>query len=565
MISRYKFFLIGLVLTFSLLWPLFAAPFFAHHDDIHVIRLYEMDKCIKDGQIPCRWVPDMGNLYGYPLFNYYAPLPYYFGELFYSLTNNLILSVKIMFATAFLGSFIFMYFLSRKFWGQLGGSVSALFYSFAPYHAVDFYVRGAMGEMWALMFFPAIFWSYTKLEEDTKISNLLLPTLFIAGLITSHNLSAMIFLPICIVWLLILYLKQKNRKFLWVSVISIILGLILSAFYLLPVIFEKNLVHVETTTVGYFSYTEHFKGLRRLFLDRNWGFGPSVRVVPGGERDNFPYQIGWIHLVGWLLALISAKVLWKKNRWFSWVIIFSSSIILLSIFMIHPRSEFVWKLIEPLKYLQFPWRFLILIIFVISFISGSIFMILQKKKLLFILMITLVTLFNFSYFKPEKFLYVNDQQLLSGQSWDKLIQRSIYDFLPIFASEPPAKLAASRYQILTGDTQVFDFKEHTNGFKFSTKTNTHSIIRISQYYFPDWKIFVDGKEAKFEYKNNSLGLMTIILGEGNHSIEGKLFDTPVRSIANLLSLVGFGTVILLFTAQSNVIRKWLMYYRKRVN
>ena len=76
-------FILGLVLSLSLLWPLLVAPSFKHHDDVSIIRLYEMDRCFKDGQIPCRWVPDLGNLYGYPLFNYYAPLPYYFGWLIY--------------------------------------------------------------------------------------------------------------------------------------------------------------------------------------------------------------------------------------------------------------------------------------------------------------------------------------------------------------------------------------------------------------------------------------------------------------------------------------------------
>ena len=54
------YFLIGLLLSLSLLWPLFAAPYFVHHDDVQVIRLYEMNKCFTDHQLPCRWVPDLG-------------------------------------------------------------------------------------------------------------------------------------------------------------------------------------------------------------------------------------------------------------------------------------------------------------------------------------------------------------------------------------------------------------------------------------------------------------------------------------------------------------------------
>ena len=73
-IIKHTEFIIGLILTASLLWPLAAAPYFTHHDDVQIIRLYEINKCIIDHQIPCRWVPDLGGLYGYPIFNYYAPI-----------------------------------------------------------------------------------------------------------------------------------------------------------------------------------------------------------------------------------------------------------------------------------------------------------------------------------------------------------------------------------------------------------------------------------------------------------------------------------------------------------
>ena len=565
-VYQHKEFIIGLLLTMSLFWPLAAAPFFTHHDDVQVIRLYEMDKCIKDHQIPCRWVPDLGGLYGYPIFNYYAPLPYYFGELIYLLTHSLIISAKVMFAISFLGSYIFMYLLASKIWGKLGGSLSAIFYIFAPYHALDFYVRGAMGEMWALMFFPAVFWAILKLKEKLNITNVLIFGISLGALIVSHNLSLMIFLPVILGWIFLLFWKRKNYLFLWFSIFAILMGLALSAFYLLPMLVEKDLVHVDSTISGYFGYTEHFKGFRKLFLERSWGYGASIREVPGGERDGLSYQIGWVHLAGWLLALVSAKVFWKKNRYVSSVIIFFSVVTLLSVFMIHPRSEFIWKAIDPLKYLQFPWRFLLLVIFFVSLMSGSFFLIdFEKKKLIWILLVFTVVSLNFSYFKPNKFIQTNDQKLLTGKDWDKQIKRSIFDYLPIYAKEPPAELATVRYQILVGDSKVFDFKEGTNWITFDIETRSHTIIRLSQYYFPDWKIFVDGKEAIVEYKNNSLGLMTFILGKGNHSISARLHDTPVRTLANLISLISFMVVAVMFLMSLGRVRRWLTYYRNRMN
>ena len=567
-ILKHKEFFLGLILTLSLFWPFFAAPYFSHHDDVQIIRLYEMDKCFKDLQIPCRWVPDLGGLYGYPIFNYYAPLPYYFGEIIYLISNSLIFSSKVMFAVSFLGSYIFMYLFAKKFWGKIGGSMSAIFYSFAPYHALDFYVRGAMGEMWGLLFFPAILWALVRLEERLSIGNVLLLSLFITGLLTSHNLSVIMFAPVLAVWFLILFFKKRNLKFAWIGLLSIVFGILLSAFYLLPMIVEKGLVHIDTTTYGYFGYTEHFKGLRELVIDREWGWGSSIREVPGGEKEKISFQMGWIHVLGALLSVYAGWVLWKKKKWEFLIVGISLILMFGAAFMIHPRSEPIWKLFEPFKFLQFPWRWLIIVTLLSSFLAGAIVFVLEKKKIVYSvwgLLVLLVVLYSFSFFRPEKFIQTSDKELLMGENWDRQIKRSIFDYLPIYAKEPPAELAKSRYEILTGETAVLDFKEGSNWLSFKTDTKSHTIIRLSQYYFPDWKIFVDGKEAKVEYKDNSLGLMTIILGEGKHEVFGKLYDTQIRVISNLITLLSLGVFAVLFIGQFKKTHKWINYYRKAIN
>ena len=39
----------------------------------------------------------------------------------------------------------------------------------APYHAVDIYVRGEMGEGWAMVWFPLILWTaYRLIKSDKK-------------------------------------------------------------------------------------------------------------------------------------------------------------------------------------------------------------------------------------------------------------------------------------------------------------------------------------------------------------------------------------------------------------
>src|SRR3989338_4820418 len=88
-------------LTFT---DLFHSGYFPMHDDMQAMRVHQMTKCFQDGQIPCRWVPDMGYGYGYPQFNYYPPLPYYFMTLIHLIGVPILTSVKIGFITTFVVS-----------------------------------------------------------------------------------------------------------------------------------------------------------------------------------------------------------------------------------------------------------------------------------------------------------------------------------------------------------------------------------------------------------------------------------------------------------------------------
>src|SRR5450830_1316031 len=110
------------------------------HDDMQMVRQLEMEKCFQDGQIPCRWTPDLGYGYGFPLFNFYPPLPYLIGEPVRLLGLSFVSTVKLTALLQIILSAGFMYFLGLELVGPFGALLGALFYTYAPYHAVNVYV-----------------------------------------------------------------------------------------------------------------------------------------------------------------------------------------------------------------------------------------------------------------------------------------------------------------------------------------------------------------------------------------------------------------------------------------
>jgi len=94
-----------------------------------------------------------------------------------------------------------------------------------------------------------------------------------------------------------------------------------------------------------------------------------------------------------------------------------------------------------------------------------------------------------------------------------------------------------------------------------TQTTSHTILRINQYYFPKWVIKVDGAPVVFDDKN-SLGLMNVLLGEGQHSIDVRLHDTPIRQAGNVITALGILIFLMLAVYAYQPGRERLSYYLK---
>ena len=75
---------------------------------LHVYRTFELDRAWREGVLFPRIAPDFAYGYGYPIFNYYAPLFYYLVEIPHRLGLEIELAFKlVVFATFVLGSWFF--------------------------------------------------------------------------------------------------------------------------------------------------------------------------------------------------------------------------------------------------------------------------------------------------------------------------------------------------------------------------------------------------------------------------------------------------------------------------
>lgn len=527
-----------IVLSGLILWPLFVKGYFPHQDDLQVIRIFEMRRCFADLQIPCRWVPDMGFGNGFPLFNYYGVFPYYLGAIF-SFILGFVNSAKVLFFIPLILGGISMYFLGSELFGKKAGMVTGILFLFAPYRALDAYVRGDITESFAISLIPLVFYFSLKLIRNRKSFDFVGLTLSLLFFLTSHNIMTMLFSPVFFVWLLlVLYLEGwKNIKLLILSLLS---GFGLSAFFLIPAYFEKNLVQTSTLTIFALDFRNHFISIGRLFIDRSWGYIGATKSM----ESSMSFQIGWPHwwLVIASMILIAIGIIKSRKKIDLKNLLLPIFLILVfwfSVFMIHNKSTFIWEKIGILSYVQFPWRFLSISIFSASLLGGYFVSALKWKyaNILVALIIILTIILNWNYFRPSRFdTNVSDATELTGTSWTVQQSGSITDYLPVTASEP-RELAPASPLVISGSAKVSNFINKSNEFSFFAVVTKDSKIDVPVFDFPNWEIKINDKS--YSHTIGNIGRIEITLLPGYYTVVGSFRNTLVRTVANFISILSF--------------------------
>ncbi|HWA52032.1 MAG TPA: 6-pyruvoyl-tetrahydropterin synthase-related protein [Patescibacteria group bacterium] len=414
--------------------------------DFHIFRLIEFDKCIQSLQIPCRWAPDSGAGFGEPLFNFYGQFVYVAGEIIHKLTFSFIDSIKITFILSLVLSGIGMFFLAKKIWGNnLSALVSSIIYLYAPYRAVDVWVRGALPEAFAFVFFPLIILEIENYLEKNRTKDLLIFSLLFSFLIITHNLSVILFAPFLIVWIIFRFLQiRKIKPFIYLFIAGIFSG-ILSAFYLLPVATESKFINLNATTTGIYDWRANFVTIYQLFISRFWGYGGST----WGPNDGLSLSVGQIQ---WIVPAITGVIILikQKTKFTKDNLVFTVLVLIgiFALFMTHNKSTFIWNILPFMKYIQFPWRFLSTATFSFALASGLIikqFEIVRLQFLSVIIVVVVTILLNFSFFKPDIWYSKGDSYYLTGSFWNEEQFSSLPDYWPNFGHKFPDKISDGKY------------------------------------------------------------------------------------------------------------------------
>ena len=534
LLLKYKYFLLALFLSIIAVFPLLQAGLPPTHDgEYNVIRFYEFDQAVRGGDWYPRWAQDLNFGHGAPIFTFIYPFPSIVAFFLHLFGSSFIDAFKLnMFLSSLLGT-MFFYLWTKKYWGEKGGLVSSIFYTYAPYHILDVYIRGSAAEAWALALFPAFLLSFDRvLDENRSYRNIAFAALSLAIIIFSHNILALMFFPFAISYMAFrILLKKQKKKFILRSFIIIVLGLGLSSIFWIPALIEKQYV----VGLELYSFKGHFPELYELLIP-SWGSGFSG----AGLEGKMSFQIGIANLLSVFVAVLIVPFLIKRNRKaFLNIMFFLVWFFVIFCFLLE-FSIPAWEKIPLMEYFQYPWRFLSLVILITSFLSGSIFILLPhgKSRIAFFIAISLVFLsisLTLGYTTPAYYHQRSDSYYTSRSNFIDGTNYTANSFNTKWVAGIGQR-SKNKVEFVQGKGSIAVIFLKNSKYLFTTKTNdAHAILRVNTVYFPGWKVMVNGQEVPISINKN--GLMEFPVLKGENRVEVDLKETSIQQLSQIFSFI----------------------------
>jgi len=486
----------------------------------------EVARAWHTGLVYPHWVQDANFGAGEPRLMFYPPASWLLGGFLGTLFGWHAAPVLFV-LLALLGAGGSMYLLAREWTPQAPATLAACLYVANPYAMFVVYERSALGELLAGAWLPLMVLFALRARSSIAPLGLSVAALWLtnspAAVMGSYML-AILALGMCI----------AERK-LWPAARAaggMALGLGLAAFYIVPAAFEQRWVQINRAIIP---------GMR---VEDSFLFAHTADAF----HDQVLRTASWI-LVGELAgASIAAYFAWRRQAGAPARMVLTALLPILLLLQL-PISAVLWTHAPHLKFLQFPWRW-VLALSVTACVLAAMSLKGALKRLTIVVVAVLIVAVavggGLLFFQP-----CDDEDAVAAQvSAFRLGQgtEGTDEYTPVGGDNASVQQHLPLVRVLRGaqddtaDSTSGDNPEwrsgdagsisatvdakRTNGEQWLVQVVTaergYAVLRLMDY--PSWRVSVDGKPALGRPLRED-GLMAVPLPAGSHQIAVQWFAT----------------------------------------
>jgi hypothetical protein len=518
----------------------------------HVHRIFAMTTLMQQGDLYPRWIPYFHLGYGYPVFNFYAPLATWLGGLLGLLGISAPLAFSLIVAVGWIFGSMGMYALGRRWLPASAALIGAALWSYAPSAFQGVWNIGSISQLTASAFVPWLFLAVIRAADKPDGRRLSLLGIIFALVLLAHQpttvLVGLFIAPGAP--LLCLWFARRDKRWI-VRFVSVGGGLLLGAglamIFLLPMALEVPSIQVSKGA------TNLANVLAASFLQPYQLFLPTTSPDLSDLNRNLPDSIGLI--TGLVAALGLVGLLYRRQYRLALTWTLAAAFV---IFLLLPISLPFWLNVPLLGQLRFPGRVLRLGAIFFGLLGASSVLLLPRRWLRWasalictvIIASSLPILYpsreqlDFSHLTAADFIrYEQSTYSFGGTSYD--------EFKPIWGDKIPYDTPQDL------DTYVNDplsIRIKDDGGASVTALGTgqfqvnasHTVeLHFRQFYFPGWQATLNGQSASL-FPGQEFGLLSLNVPAGEHTVVLSRPGTLVENIAPFLSLVSLLIAVWLF-------------------
>lgn len=535
--------IIILIFTLIVSIPLASNNLNIYRDDgiQHIARLMGTYQSITEGQTIPVIMSNFCNGFGYSWNIFYSPLTSYIPLIFRLFTSSFEIMLKLfMVLLSFLSGITMYTFVKRVTKNRFAGLLAAIIYIFAPYRLTDMYMRTAIAELASFVFLPLVFHGMYNIfnDEEKSTKKSLILTLGAVGLILTHTVITMYTAIICFIYVLINFKALRNKQVWKMLGINVLLILLLTSFYLLPLLEHKVSAEYEVFQEGRMERTSE--------LIRNKVDPIDLIYTQKGEMN---FKIGLVSILGVLLTAIAYKKIGKEYKKMYWFLLGTGIVCIIMSLRFFPFEH----LPSVLKMIQFTFRLLEFSSFCFAFVAAVNYSVLIKNfsmkdaitlsTIAFLLSLTIVNNLSFEKQWTEDKLWPavevneNTRRVHAGCA--------SFEYLPskAFNNLNYIKQRENRAYILSGNAVIEnEIKDGVNMIFDLYNVEENTVIELPYIYYLGYDVEAidsEGKVNKIETFESENGFVAIQVPETAKRINVTYTGTTLMKITYIVSGVTF--------------------------
>jgi len=498
--------------------PMFLSQYTNGHDTkFHIANIVSIIEQYKMGNFNTKILGNMANNFGYGTGIFYPPLPHVLAALITLITNNVFLSIKLVYFIGLIISGISMFYLSKKISNSSEiGFLSAIIYMVFPYHISNIYIRDAQNESLLFAFLPLILSGLYELFENknNKKFYILFITGYVFGMLS--HLTMMVYFTVIILIFLIAKYKEtlKNIK---PFIISSIIILAITSFFWMPLLEQKLLGNYRVFQDG-------------VMVEGTWGNGLNpfayINKFVNWRDIKVKYFIDAITLILLICTLKNFKNI--KNKYYKYILIFGIISFVISTVL------FPWDIFpKSFRIMQFPWRFVSFTSIAVSLLAPLTLNSFHDKKIISLILSAAIILSSQPLLHgfSDELIDINNLNYEIGEGWQhEYMPVKLYDNLEYYKNRENNIInnmyKTANINIISNDIPKIEFSVETEG---SIK------LEFPRVYYVGYTL-IDEAGNKYELKESPNGFIETIIPSGTYTLD--YTGTTLDKICNVLSVVG---------------------------